>query len=74
MSASAKCAAGLNRSAGFLASARVSTSAIAGGTAGRSCEIGRASAVRCWWTTFAAVGPVKGGWPASISYSTQPSA
>ena len=31
-----------------------------------------ASAVRCWRTTLSEEGPTNGGWPASISYSTQP--
>jgi len=31
------------------------------------------AAERCWRTRVSTVGPVNGGWPASISYRTQPS-
>ena len=46
-SACTNCAAGLKRSAGFLASVRCSAPATSGGTAGRRFVIGAASATRC---------------------------
>ena len=46
--ASVNCAMGLKRSARFLASARCSTPATDGGTAGRRLVIGGASTARCW--------------------------
>ena len=73
-SAPANCATGLNRSAGVLARARCSAAATSAGTAGRSWVMGGGVAVRCWWMMLSTVGPVNGAWPASISYSTQPSA
>ena len=60
------------RSAGVFASARVSAFATPAGTAGRSSVTGRGATFRCWWIALSAVGPVNGGCPASISYSTQP--
>ena len=60
------------RSAGVFASARCTTAATGAGTVGRRSVTGGGSTARCWWTTLSAVGPVNGGCPASISYSTQP--
>ena len=69
-----KLAARAKRSAGTLASAGSTTSSSAGGTEGaptRSDGAGPAGAAQ---ERSAAVGPVNGGSPASISYSTQPRA
>ena len=60
-------AAGLNRSAGFLASVRDSAPATSGGTVGRRFVTGAASVMRCWRVIASAVGPVNGGCPPSIS-------
>src|SRR5512142_3580401 len=68
--AAENCATGLNRSAGFLASARWSAAATTAGTAGRKLVIGGASATRRCRTIDSAVEPVNGGCPPSISYST----
>src|SRR3954470_16359050 len=65
--AAENCATGLNRSAGFRASARWSASATAAGTAGRRLVIGGASTTRRCRTIDSAVGPVNGGCPPSIS-------
>ena len=72
--ASTTSAAVAGRSAALLASSRASTSRTATGTPVRTCETGRGSASSCWCTTTAMEPPVNGGWPVSISYSTQPSA
>jgi hypothetical protein len=65
-SASANWPAGLNRSAGVFASARMIAAATCAGTAGRIDVIGRGSDARCWRMMLSA-GPVNGGVPASIS-------
>src|SRR5262245_59638155 len=61
VSAWTNCAAGLKRSAGFLASVRDSTPTISGGTVGRRLVTGAASVSRCWRVTLSIVGPVNGG-------------
>ena len=60
------------RSAGAFASAWSIMRATGSGTAGRSAVTGLGFTLRCWYATLSAVAPVNGGWPASISYSTQP--
>jgi len=69
---SANSAAVAKRSAGVLASARTIASSIAGGTAARIALTPGGAAARCWRTMLSALGPVKGGSPANISYSTHP--
>jgi len=66
-SASANRIAVVKRSAGVLASAFVRASDTGAGTAVRSSVTGRGSTESCWWRTLSFVGPVNGGWPASIS-------
>src|SRR6185437_15332178 len=59
------------RCAGFLASERESASSSAGETSGRTARNGRGDSVT-WRLMMARVlPPVKGGLPASISYTTQ---
>src|SRR5207245_2926372 len=65
--AAAKAAAVGYRSAGVLASARSNAWATSGGVPGRTPVTAGGSAMRCWRTMLSAVGPTKGGWPASIS-------
>ena len=74
VSASANCAAVANRSAGSFASA-VSDRRLDVRRHVLRCSVsGRGSSVITRATIACAVGPVNGGSPASISYSTQPSA
>ena len=63
-----------NRSAGSLASAVRTASSTFGGTVFRSWPRGRGSSAITLATMAWAVGPVNGGSPASISWSTQPRA
>ena len=70
-SAAANWATEAKRSAGVFTSARAIAVATRPGTAGRMVVTLGAAAVRCWWTRLSTVGPVKGGCPANISYSTQ---
>jgi hypothetical protein len=72
--AAANCATSPKRSAGFFASARRTAATTGVGMPGRSYVMGGASAIMCWCTTLAAVGPVKGGCPANISNTTHASA
>ena len=55
-----------------VASARMIASSIAGGIAARIALTRGGAAARCWRTMLSALGPVKGGSPANISYSTHP--
>jgi len=72
--ASTNAAIPLNRSAGALARARVSAAATGFGTSGWKSVIRGGATVRCRSSTLSVVGPVNGGCPASISYSTHASA
>jgi len=73
-SASENCAAVPNRSAGSLESAVTTAASTCGGTVLRCSVIERGSSVITRAMMACAVGPVNGGSPVSISYSTQPSA
>jgi hypothetical protein len=50
----------------------ITVAATWGGTVRRSSVTSRGSSVRIRTRMLWALGPVCGGWPASISYSTQP--
>jgi hypothetical protein len=67
-------AAVANRSAGTSASAFCTAVSTAGGTVGRKRLSGGAGWMNRFATTACGVGPVKGGSPASISWSTHPNA
>jgi hypothetical protein len=72
-SAWAICAAVANRSAATGASARWIACSTASGTLGRARRTRGTSPLSRRAITACAVGPVNGGSPASISYSTAPS-
>ena len=57
---------------GVRASARSSARSTSSGTSARSARTGRTASVNRFTMIACAVGPVNGGSPASISYSTQP--
>ena len=71
-SASAKAAAVGKRSAGTLASARITLRSTPSGTAARTVRSGGTGSIAWRASSCWAVAPPNGGWPASISYSTQP--
>ena len=73
-SAWAKSAAVGKRSAGALASARITLRSTPSGTVARTVRSGGTGSIAWRASSCWAVGPTNGGWPASISYSTQPSA
>src|SRR5687768_67383 len=73
-SARANALAVVNRSAGIFSSAVSTASSTWGGTVLRSAESGSGSDATIFATIACAVGPVKGGAPASISYVVAPSA
>ena len=73
-SASANCAAVANRSAGSFESAVRTAASTWGGTVFRCSMSERGSSVITRAMIACAVGPVNGGSPVSISYSTQPRA
>ena len=73
-SASENRAAVANRSAGSFESAVTTAASTCGGTVFRCSVSERGSSVITRAMMACAVGPVNGGSPASISYSTQPSA
>jgi hypothetical protein len=62
----------VKRSFGSFASARVSACSTVSGTSGRRERIAGRLASTCCAITACGVGPVNGGAPFSISYSTQP--
>lgn len=62
------------RCSGSFASAAITAASTAGGTSGRIVRIGGAGALTCRAITAWGVAPVNGSSPASISYSTHPSA
>ena len=66
-STSANCSAVCQRSAGFLASARLTVASSVGGSAAREAESGRGFSVRLRDMIDCALGPVNGGSPTSIS-------
>jgi hypothetical protein len=72
--ASAKGAALANRSAGSFSSAMSTAASMWGGTVWRWEMSGRGVSVTTFATIACAVGPVNGGSPTSISYSTAPKA
>ena len=69
-SASAKCAAEANRSAGSFANALASAASITADTSPRTTASRIGGSVSSFAMMACAVGPVCGGSPASISYST----
>jgi hypothetical protein len=73
VSAAANDRASSNRSAGSRSSALARAAATLGGTDLRSVVTGWASSVRIRMMTCCAEEPTCGGFPVSISYSTQPS-
>ena len=73
-SAALKAPAVANRSAGSFSSAVSTASSTCGGTRSLRAASGAGRSVITFATMAWAVGPVNGGSPASISYSTQPSA
>ncbi len=72
LSASANSPAVWNRSAGTLCIAVRTARSTACGTALRTAASEWGASTACRAITARADGPVNGGWPASISYSTQP--
>jgi hypothetical protein len=62
-----------NRSAGVFSSACMVASSTSSGIEDRTtCMLGTAS-IECRAMIAMALGPVKGGWPTRLSYSTHPS-
>ena len=74
VSSAANSAAEAKRSAGSFSSAVKTASSTCAGTRSRRATIGPGFSVITFATIACAVGPVNGGSPSSISYSTHPKA